>query len=227
MANRNRDAFTLVEMLVVITIMGILMALLLAAIQQVRESARRVQCANNQRNLGSAVLNYEQAKKHLPGVMNMVPWTDRRPLTRCRKPRCLAGPPCSCRYVGEADKWEGMTAANGNVIVAGWRAGNPPSALAVLTPPRFRVNLFVCPNDLDAATTVTLLSYAANMGVYKVAPPPGNAIVNQQPYAKFSPAAGVVTITTPGIFQDYFYHDPTVGGVRQIVGRPARRRRFP
>src|SRR5262249_30877561 len=62
----KRAAFTLVELLVVIAIIGILVALLLPAIQAARETARRAQCVNKEKQLGLAFLNYESAKKQLP-----------------------------------------------------------------------------------------------------------------------------------------------------------------
>jgi prepilin-type N-terminal cleavage/methylation domain-containing protein len=64
--NAKRHAFTLVELLVVIAIIGILVALLLPAIQAAREAARRSDCVNRIRQLALAAHNYEGSKKMLP-----------------------------------------------------------------------------------------------------------------------------------------------------------------
>lgn len=62
----KRAAFTLVELLVVIAIIGILIGMLLPAVQQVREAARRTACANQMRQMTLAMMNYESAHQHLP-----------------------------------------------------------------------------------------------------------------------------------------------------------------
>ncbi len=62
----KRTGFTLIELLVVIAIIGVLVALLLPAIQAARESARRSSCSNNLKQMGVAMLNFESTNKRLP-----------------------------------------------------------------------------------------------------------------------------------------------------------------
>ena len=63
---RVRPAFTLVELLVVITIIGMLMALLMPAISIAREQARRAACSSQQKQLGIAMAGYESSKGAIP-----------------------------------------------------------------------------------------------------------------------------------------------------------------
>ena len=68
---RRRNAFTLVELLAVLAIIALLVALLLPAVQQAREAARRSNCTNNLRQLGAAVAGFEQSRGEYPGYNNL------------------------------------------------------------------------------------------------------------------------------------------------------------
>jgi prepilin-type N-terminal cleavage/methylation domain-containing protein/prepilin-type processing-associated H-X9-DG protein len=91
---RCARAFTLVELLVVIAIIGVLVSLLLPAVQAAREAARRMNCQSNMRNFALAAINFENAKKKLPAAMGKSAFVVGR-----------NGPPSFEPYQGEQLSW--------------------------------------------------------------------------------------------------------------------------
>ena len=70
--SKKRLGFTLVELLVVISIIGVLVGLLLPAVQAAREAGRRANCLNNLKQVSLALLNAENEKGAFPGYVNML-----------------------------------------------------------------------------------------------------------------------------------------------------------
>jgi prepilin-type N-terminal cleavage/methylation domain-containing protein/prepilin-type processing-associated H-X9-DG protein len=164
---RKNGAFTLVELLVVIAILGILMSLLLPAVNSVRESMRRTQCKNNLVQLGSAALQHLAAQGHFPS--SGWGWTWNGDPDRGFGARQPGGWIYNCLpYMGLDmihDKGKGASASDKfNIYLVEAEEAAIPS---VICPTRRKVIAYPCPYpawNAAAASVCSKTDYAANGG---------------------------------------------------------------
>jgi prepilin-type N-terminal cleavage/methylation domain-containing protein/prepilin-type processing-associated H-X9-DG protein len=132
--------FTLVELLVVISIIGVLMSLTLPAVNSAREAGRRAVCTNNIRQVGQAVLNYDVNKKKFPGYYGN---TSRNTNASNGVSWALAILP----YLGAEGEYKNWEETNGALTLFGYR------------------EVYVCPSDPPDRPTTPQLSYVINAGL--------------------------------------------------------------
>lgn len=143
----RRSGFTLVELLVVITIISMLMALLLPAVQSARESGRRATCLNNQHQLALAAMNFESTRREFPGYANT--------LTRTANV-----PSGSSGDIGVSWVVSLLPQLERNDLAELWEDYLAGSERLVY------LNFLVCPSDpADQTNNSTHLAYAVNCGV--------------------------------------------------------------
>jgi len=157
---RRKFGFTLVELLVVIAIIGVLVALLLPAVQSAREAARRSQCMNNMRQVGLAALNYEQAKKFFPrGTYNYLDSTGETAPPHGTHDGVKPGPgphkmDRRCWFHDVLPYIEGGALSKEFETFMNPKTGAPPSALIFPLANKV-VPVFICPSDSVAPKTRT------------------------------------------------------------------------
>jgi prepilin-type N-terminal cleavage/methylation domain-containing protein/prepilin-type processing-associated H-X9-DG protein len=155
----RRPAFTLIELLVVIAIIGILIALLLPAVQKIREAAARLKCANNLHQIGLAMHNYHDANGKLP------PQTARNANSCCYGTWQMAILP----YVEQDNLWNAYTNYGGTAAT-----GPTYEQLSNLRVTSVRLATFTCPSDIPNAPklgtfsgvtyNITQHNYLVNVG---------------------------------------------------------------
>ena len=167
MKTARRNAFTIVELLVVVAVIGILIGLLLPAIQQVRETARKASCLNNIRQLALATHNFESAFKVFPSSFIIEPGT------------VLATKNGSWSIHGRLMPYIEQTNAENLVDLE-----QPWDAQIDTGVPTMKIPLFVCPSeandqvrrDSTGAEFVYPTNYGFNMGSWLIYDP-----VNEMP----------------------------------------------
>jgi prepilin-type N-terminal cleavage/methylation domain-containing protein len=133
---RTRRGFTLVELLVVIAIIGVLVALLLPAVQAAREAARRMSCSSNLKNIGLAMQNYHDVSQFFPiGVSNDIPGAGNGSDGNWTWPARLLP------FLEQAGLYAQLNVGIGNVPLP--TATNNPLVPLVQTP----LKIYTCPTD--------------------------------------------------------------------------------
>jgi prepilin-type processing-associated H-X9-DG protein/prepilin-type N-terminal cleavage/methylation domain-containing protein len=170
----RRLAFTLVELLVVITIIGMLMALLIPAVNASRARARQLQCLNNLKQIGLATFNYDSSRGQAPGLTQFIKRGSTEYATLSYKAadqkfvvQSAFPSPTNLDSVASFS-WATMLLPKMERQDIWDQITSPPrdgsnNAQDVLLPP---VETFVCPGDRDVTTQPDLpgLSYSANSG---------------------------------------------------------------
>ena len=174
---RRVVGFTLVELLVVIAIIGVLVALLLPAVQAAREAARRQQCQSNLRQLSIGLANYESARGAYPPAFEYNP--NVKNLDPSSMPITFAGPNWAVRLLPYIEQSSVYNQLDTKAVVPGvWPGGKAPPQMVHANNAAVRMAVIPsmrCPSDTEYGNIMTQVSaggitewargnYAANAG---------------------------------------------------------------
>ena len=168
---RTRPAgFTLVELLVVIAIIGVLVALLLPAVQAAREAARRMQCSNNLKQLGLAAHNFHSALQKLPpGFLGPVPASKTTSGDQCVGVLAFLLP-----YLEQQTVYDGIEVDLRVEHRAPYWVNDAPT----WTTAQYKLAMFRCPSDNPYASTTGTLTCLNNYYEAPKVMQSGHAILN-------------------------------------------------
>jgi prepilin-type N-terminal cleavage/methylation domain-containing protein/prepilin-type processing-associated H-X9-DG protein len=151
---RAARAFTLVELLVVITIIGVLIALLLPAVQRVMEAARRAQCNNNMHQIMLAVMNYESGQRQFPNSWGIVasasPCPPSTSGTMVTNPTGVSWMTLILPYIDEGPLYNTIMTAPASAYLTYSDGNGYNNSVAAQTP----IKSFTCPSDIGKASGV-------------------------------------------------------------------------
>jgi len=172
MAIRNRRAFTLIELIVVLAVTGVLLGLSLNAVQSVRSAANKLACANNLKQLGLAAHGHEEVKGHLPRA-----YTEVRDTFSRNKNNPMKWTVGLLPYLGEDNIYREAYAAHR----IAWSSSNPPHIHMTTV-----VKVFACPADPRLSRPITddlghTAAYASYCGVV------GDKYVRKEPGSNRGP----------------------------------------
>lgn len=147
MRAKKTFGFTIVELLVVITIIGLLMALLLPAVGRVRNNARRIQCVNQMKQLGTATINFASKRDYFPGYINDLAFdSNANGILEAKERVYVSWFTQLLPFVDRNDVYDSI------------QDGMAPSY----------IDLPVCPMDPPTQKNYTHLSYAINSGTWDI-----------------------------------------------------------
>jgi prepilin-type N-terminal cleavage/methylation domain-containing protein/prepilin-type processing-associated H-X9-DG protein len=170
-----RKGFTLVELLVVIAIIGVLMGLLLPAVQSAREAGRRVTCTNNQYQIALAATRFNDANGFLPGYLNPSPNLAETVTSGGVRTynNCVSWPVVILPFMERRD------------IFNSWANGT-------YTAPY--ISNFVCPSTPPDSNTNPTIAYVGNVGGFDLPIPNTGVLSDALPRSNSTPAVAALSL---------------------------------